>query len=99
MRRLSAVFVWAFGGLGSVGFGDASLDIALAGSNVYITGITSGGTIANSFPLSTNVKALHSPKYELSKNQSSGINIVGIDVPIPRSSWAEAYSRGRTAVR
>ena len=45
------------GGSGSIGFGDASLDIALAGSNVYITGVTTGGMVANSFPLSTNVKA------------------------------------------
>ena len=70
-----------FGGSGSLGFGDASLDIALAGSNVYITGITTGGTVANSFPLSTNVKAC-TTKYELSKNQSSGINIAGVSVPI-----------------
>src|SRR5208283_3591580 len=30
------------GGSGSIGFGDASLDIALAGSSVYITGVTTG---------------------------------------------------------
>ena len=70
-----------FGGSGSLGFGDASLDIALAGSNVYITGITTGGTVANSFPLSTNVKAC-TTKYALSKNQSSGIDIAGVSVPI-----------------
>ena len=63
------------GGSGSLGFGDASLDIALAGSNVYITGITTGGIVANSFPLSSNVKAC-TTKYELSKNQSTGIPVV-----------------------
>src|SRR5277367_3241630 len=70
-----------FGGSGSIGFGDASLDIALAGSNVYITGITTGGTVANSFPLSANVKTCTS-KYELAVNQSSGLDIDGIVIPL-----------------
>jgi hypothetical protein len=69
------------GGSGSLGFGDASLDIAVAGSSVYITGITTGGTVANSFPLSTNVKAC-STKYDLSLNQSAGLDIDSIMVPV-----------------
>ncbi len=69
------------GGSGSLGFGDASLDIAVAGSNVYITGITTGGTVANSFPLSANVKAC-TTKYDLSKNQSTGLDIDSIMVPV-----------------
>src|SRR5215469_9321780 len=84
-----------FGGTGSLGFGDAALDIAVtpnalpAGSEapivvsdtVYITGVTTGGTVANSFPLSTAVKACTNP-FKLSKNQSSGITVGPVSVPL-----------------
>ena len=81
-----------FGGSGSIGFGDASLDIALAGSNVYITGVTTGGTVANSFPLSTNVKAC-TTKYELSKNQSAGISIAGV-LTVPLTAFVSELTPG-----
>ena len=74
---------------GSVGFGDAPTDIHVAGDKVYIGGTTTGGIIANSFPLSANVlpcgaqagtatpTATPNPP-QLNRNFSSGVSISGL---------------------
>ena len=39
--------------LGSIGFGDAGTGIVFSGGRVYVTGLTTSGATANSFPIST----------------------------------------------
>ncbi len=59
---------------GTIGVGDAIVDLATTGPRVYVTGATASGTVPSGFPLSANACQ--------TLNKSAGINIQGFAVPI-----------------
>ena len=60
---------------GSIGIGDAIVDLAVTGPLIYVTGATSSGTVANGFPLSASACQ--------TLNTTSGILFGGlVNVPI-----------------
>ncbi len=85
-------------GTGTIGFGDAAVDLKVIGSKVYFTGATSSGTNAgHDFPLSSNALACNT-KFRLDDNQSAGFSFGGL-VNIPITAFASELdtSQGTTA--
>jgi hypothetical protein len=75
-------------GSGSIGFGDAALDLKVLGDKVYLTGATTSGTATgHDFPISPNPLACTTP-FRLDDNQSAGFSFGGGLVSIPITAFA-----------
>ena len=76
-------------GSGSIGFGDAAVDLKVAGSKVFFTGATSSGTAAgHDFPLSANALACNTGTFRLDDNRSTGFSFANGLVQIPITAFA-----------
>ncbi len=83
-------------GTGSLGFGDAGIDLKVLGHKVYMTGATTSGTNAGQdFPLSTNAKACNTA-FRLDDNQSAGFSFGSGLVNIPITAFASELDTSLT---
>jgi len=74
-------------GSGSIGFGDVGTGIAVSGGKVYVTGLTTSGATANSFPTSANAC--------MTTNSSSGFTFANF-ATVPLTSFVAELDPAQT---